>query len=634
MLDSQTIISNQQELSLLLKEVGIDVSLEAISYANSFLTSPYINLNTTLEEAKHDYTALMESEKKRGLDLSLEKFKESDFYHERIDPFLDNESSAEKYDNKYDQIKKNGLNIDTLFDVQKKSYIPDSDPFEEVQRPNHGQGHTMRVVAYVAEICKFLEKNSNEKFSFSKEEVAQIQYMALFSVVGRLNETGWSDELVTYSYFRWRAGEIFKHYMLENNRYKDCGFASEEAMMHCVAQMVDMGNEQNKNAKHVVLNLAHKLDLMRCCSRTATFEHRFNDYIKTFLNEDAPLEMLVKFGEEMVSTTGEYIAKGEVDSNNKTIVQNRGNQTFKKCETDLQVCLKQIGSVTSKNVAPSIYLLIDSIKREKVEYLQGLYGRYEQYKDKFSDKEKVELCNALLNYRIRDVKLSQVYALHFLINKDGSFSDIIQDRISRYAFSNQRFMLTLLSRVSELYPNDQNKSLFLDGYISKLKKHASFNSEIHECIGDALGDFSSFMKYSNTQTKGVASLLISSINDLEVCIKNLDHEGVARNIKKAAIQIISCYSNVKSQDKGFLLATAESISKAIELDKDNKFFDLNKKDKLSYQEYLKLTPKRGIVTRVSSIFANPETVKRGFINKEIKKLDIIPQPLIKPSSIQ
>lgn len=81
-----------------------------------------------------------------------------------------------------------------------------------IHRPNHGLHHSLRAAASIPIILGFLNKTS------SASEIEKLQHMMLFSVVGRLDETGfsetgeWGKGKVTYQNFRKTSGLAYLNY--------------------------------------------------------------------------------------------------------------------------------------------------------------------------------------------------------------------------------------------------------------------------------------------------------------------------------------------------------------------------------------------------------------------------------------
>lgn len=307
----------------------IRVDFVDIYYAyEQWLSQPYIKINNI-----NEFDNQMTLEKSRGLDLTLDSFCASATYAARKQP----------------------TDPDTLTNQYLASLtIP---AWGKVNRPNHGLGHTLRTVAYIPEILKHLKSEDNPAHTIFKDieekDIKKLQYLALFSILGRLNECGWADHLMTYSYFRWRSGQIFHHYMMEvvdgNPRYKAIGFQDEQEVLYYKDQLIDMGEPSNKNPEHIILNISHKLDLMRCSNPKNKFSSRFDDYVKEFL-PDSSIEELKVFGQKMIINTGEYIRTGDIEYKVIAVDRNREGSLFEESELQIDKCISNI----NKTIYPEV----------------------------------------------------------------------------------------------------------------------------------------------------------------------------------------------------------------------------------------------------------------------------------------
>lgn len=167
----------------------------------------------------------------------------------------------------------------------------------EIPRPNHGIAHSLRVAAYIPLIINFLKKYVNSKGQFSHvvniesinhltlQDIHHLQIAALFSVVGRLDEVGFStknkkgeiDESVIkrYRYYRETSANAFAKYA--ENELK----LTSDSIQLWSSIVREMGNIPfYSNIKHnpdvfptpnrtphvadIILHLAHCMDLFRC----------------------------------------------------------------------------------------------------------------------------------------------------------------------------------------------------------------------------------------------------------------------------------------------------------------------------------------------------------------------------------
>ena len=96
--------------------------------------------------------------------------------------------------------------------------------------------------------------------------------------------------------------EIFLKYMQKNDRYKKYGFENMKEVKKYMTDIMDMGNDKNLNPSHVILNLSHKLDLLRCCTANSKFSQRFDGYLANLATPNTNLEELKELGKKMLET--------------------------------------------------------------------------------------------------------------------------------------------------------------------------------------------------------------------------------------------------------------------------------------------------------------------------------------------
>lgn len=96
-----------------------------------------------------------------------------------------------------------------------------------IHRPNHGLYHSIRASAVIPVIYQHNEKNLFKKdpqiLKLTQKELANLQNMMLFSVIGREDETGFSDSSEEsdwrYQMFRAQSGTEYLEYCLDHNHY-------------------------------------------------------------------------------------------------------------------------------------------------------------------------------------------------------------------------------------------------------------------------------------------------------------------------------------------------------------------------------------------------------------------------------
>ena len=88
-----------------------------------------------------------------------------------------------------------------------------------VYRPNHGLTHSVRVANSITTLCTYYRQFGIEFEQIKEKELEKLQLMMLFSVVGRLDETGFKDGATgqkTYEGFRATSGREYLKYCKDN----------------------------------------------------------------------------------------------------------------------------------------------------------------------------------------------------------------------------------------------------------------------------------------------------------------------------------------------------------------------------------------------------------------------------------
>lgn len=83
-----------------------------------------------------------------------------------------------------------------------------------IYKPNHGLTHSVRVAHYINTIHAFKNQYEKESIELTDKDREKLQYMMLFSVVGRQDESGFNDTKArsVYQEFRVTSGLEFKLY--------------------------------------------------------------------------------------------------------------------------------------------------------------------------------------------------------------------------------------------------------------------------------------------------------------------------------------------------------------------------------------------------------------------------------------
>ena len=174
-----------------------------------------------------------------------------------------------------------------------------STDFGKIHRPNHGLAHTLRVAMLIPHIIQL------NHFDFALKEIQELQLVALFFVAGRENDCGFSDNPNLYQIFRKNSAEAFKVFAKDNLQLTDAQIKRYYNLL--INEDYHQANAQSVSLESLILNLAHKLDLIRCypddiLNKTLFDDPRIMPYSKT-INDllDIALNQIVATGDRVKS---------------------------------------------------------------------------------------------------------------------------------------------------------------------------------------------------------------------------------------------------------------------------------------------------------------------------------------------
>lgn len=191
-----------------------------------------------------------------------------------------------------------------------------------VERSNHGLVHTIRSMHYVGEVINYLLKYGKPELvnaipkSIDKQEsyILKLMLCMAFSSIGRESEIDWSVEPATHEYYRKRACAIFAKLY---SQYKDPTaehpelemfsiFDSEQEFYQFQKSLLAMGDPDNVDPDHIIMNICHKLDLYRCREKSSC-QTSVESYIRRFSQGDygKKFARLIQFAKSALYVTGE-----------------------------------------------------------------------------------------------------------------------------------------------------------------------------------------------------------------------------------------------------------------------------------------------------------------------------------------
>lgn len=201
----------------------------------------------------------------------------------------------------------------------------------QIERPNHGLAHSMRVAHLVPVVAHFFTQHTNDnEFNFTKKQMQLIQIAALFSVVGRENDAGFGDNKEKYMQFRLKSAQAFEYYAHHHLKL------SPSEIKHYTHIVLKMGSPDEQSAEFKILNFAHKLDLLRCYS-AEQIQKSITEPLNHYLPE-SETQKLLDYAEDLLYATGDrvYVGKNPQDYN---------KALFCKTSTCAKACIEAIAQV-------------------------------------------------------------------------------------------------------------------------------------------------------------------------------------------------------------------------------------------------------------------------------------------------
>lgn len=227
----------------------------------------------------------------------------------------------------YDNFLKNGYKeADKRFRFDKELPVGD----KILPRPNHGLAHTLRVAMYVPEVVNSLLKSPQftEKKAIQNLNMEKVQIALAFAIVGRENDSGYTENPVRYMQYRDASVTAFQDYC---KTLSDPKFTQAEIQQYSKS-LRDFGNPAMKDPLSVLIKVCHKLDLPRCY-KPDQYAHAMAD-VKPYVS-NSELVKLEKYVSDCIDATGDR----------KVGYQNYDKEKFYKVSTDVDLCMKSINSV-------------------------------------------------------------------------------------------------------------------------------------------------------------------------------------------------------------------------------------------------------------------------------------------------
>ncbi|MDF1760341.1 MAG: SidE phosphodiesterase domain-containing protein [Coxiellaceae bacterium] len=191
-----------------------------------------------------------------------------------------------------------------------------------LERRNHGLAHHARSMSFIEPIIKYLETWGSadiraaladflgEDAERRKQRIQQLTLSMAFSSINRDSEIPREAQIHVYDYYHQRNGDLFEdfytsaklHSESKSEKTEDtidelpdtvaslftAAFTSDTEFKQIQNSLVAMGDPSNTDISHIIINLAHKLDLARCYKGSKAqveiehYLHRLSDDTKAY----------------------------------------------------------------------------------------------------------------------------------------------------------------------------------------------------------------------------------------------------------------------------------------------------------------------------------------------------------------
>lgn len=219
-------------------------------------------------------------------------------------------------------------------------------PGGRVHRPNHGLAHTLRVanaVKVIADMYNFrLPKDSQIPLII----IQQQQFIALFSVIGRVNEMS-AEQSEDYKKKMNQVTSFYEeshlHYLEGVSNYEKKGYLHIFNSPEAIAIKRSLNYTKYEKLGNEVYRAAHNIDLMRCYDK-ATFERVMTKpgwdgtkCLKDMIG-DWLCDLMLKYHRDVIKATGNRCMGFDPPAAFNL-------NLFGRCSQDFNYCLQQINNV-------------------------------------------------------------------------------------------------------------------------------------------------------------------------------------------------------------------------------------------------------------------------------------------------
>ncbi|MDF1797497.1 MAG: SidE phosphodiesterase domain-containing protein [Coxiellaceae bacterium] len=247
---------------------------------------------------------------------------------------------------------------------------------KSLEKKNHGLTHHARSMSYIEPVISYLETwgSADTRAALAeflgedeqrKRRIQQLTIAMAFSSISRESEIPREAQVDTYNHYHKLNGDLFEHYNNSAHENSDTksepsdyiiddipeavralftqAFTNEAEFKHIQKSLVAMGDPSNTDISHVIINLAHKLDLARCYrggkaeKEIECYMHQLSDNTKAY---GEAMHGLRHYAIATMDTTGNRIRHLRIPYNTERFAASNSNPA---------TCLDNINSALPYN---------------------------------------------------------------------------------------------------------------------------------------------------------------------------------------------------------------------------------------------------------------------------------------------
>jgi ankyrin repeat protein len=296
---------------------------------------------------------------------------------------------SKPYDNNLAQNRKDKKDHKDYFDG-KLSKDLNLGKETNIFRPNHGIAHTLRVMNYIPFVIEFFLKHGKAEHPFTQQLVSlseqdlhhfqrNLQMAALFSIVGRQDETGFGtkanndeEDILNKKIYRGYREASAKAFDVYLKNIKPSLIENEADINTWTSVVLVMGNtpfmmnqvpekygdifpnpKRDPTAADAILHIAHCMDLFRCTNLADTGRHQpfaiLNELMNTeHLDYKQDYIKLLQYAAKVIQQTGNSLIS-LMDDTGVIQLTDKKTKNYKKifctCNTNVGFCLDAISKV-------------------------------------------------------------------------------------------------------------------------------------------------------------------------------------------------------------------------------------------------------------------------------------------------